>query len=82
MTTTPTTRASLLLKLGNPHDHQAWVEFVALYEPVIYRMLKKAGLQEVDAGKLCRNCCWPFAEAWIVGGQGRNMVPFGVGFAV
>ena len=49
MTTTPTTRASLLLKLRDPRDHEAWVEFVILYEPVIYRMLKKFGLQDADA---------------------------------
>lgn len=49
MTTTPTTRASLLLKIRDPHDHEAWVEFVILYEPVIYRMLKKLGLQDADA---------------------------------
>ena len=49
MTTTPTTRASLLLKLRDPRDHDAWVEFVAIYEPVIYRMLKKFGLQDADA---------------------------------
>ncbi|MEQ1825879.1 MAG: sigma-70 family RNA polymerase sigma factor [Pirellula sp.] len=49
MTTTPTTRASLLLKLRDPRDHEAWVEFVVLYEPVIYRMLKKFGLQDADA---------------------------------
>ena len=49
MTTTPTTRASLLLKLRDPRDHEAWVEFVILYEPVIYRMLRKFGLQDADA---------------------------------
>lgn len=49
MTPTPTTRASLLLKLRDPHDHDAWVEFVSLYEPVIFRMLKRSGLQEADA---------------------------------
>lgn len=46
---TPTTRASLLLKLRDPQDHAAWLEFVALYEPVIYRMLRKAGLGDADA---------------------------------
>lgn len=49
MTSTPTTRASLLLKLCDPRDQEAWREFVALYEPVIYRMLKRAGLQQADA---------------------------------
>ena len=37
MTDTPVTRASLLLRLGNPGDHEAWVESVALCEPVVYR---------------------------------------------
>lgn len=35
MTTTPTTRASLLLKLRDLRDHAAWVEFVVLYESVM-----------------------------------------------
>ncbi len=30
MSDTPTTRASLLLRLDNPADHEAWVEFVTL----------------------------------------------------
>ena len=41
MTLTPTTRASLLLRLRDPRDHDAWVEFVSLYEPVIYRVLRR-----------------------------------------
>jgi RNA polymerase sigma factor (sigma-70 family) len=49
MTLTPTTRASLLLRLSDPRDHEAWVEFVSLYEPVIYRVLRKSGLQDADA---------------------------------
>ena len=52
MTTTPTTRTSLLLKLRDPRDHEAWVEFVILYEPVIYRQLRKCGLQDADAREL------------------------------
>ena len=49
MTLTPTTRASLLLRLRDPGDHDAWVEFVSLYEPVIYRVLRRTGLQDADA---------------------------------
>lgn len=49
MAPTPTTRASLLLKLRDPQDHEAWVEFVSLYEPVIYRLLRKTGLRDADA---------------------------------
>jgi RNA polymerase sigma factor (sigma-70 family) len=49
MTLTPTTRASLLLRLCDSEDHEAWVEFVSLYEPVIYRLLRQRGLQDADA---------------------------------
>jgi RNA polymerase sigma-70 factor (ECF subfamily) len=49
MTVTPTTRASLLLRLGDAQDHEAWFEFVTLYEPVIYRLIRQRGLQDADA---------------------------------
>ncbi len=49
MTSTPTTRASLLLRLCDSQDHEAWVEFVTLYEPVVYRLLRQNGLQDADA---------------------------------
>ena len=49
MTLTPTTRASLLLRLRDSQDHEAWVEFVSLYEPVVYRLLRRHGLQDADA---------------------------------
>ncbi len=49
MTTAPSTRASLLLRLRDPQDHRAWVEFVTLYEPAIYRLLRRHGLQDSDA---------------------------------
>src|SRR5882757_8600820 len=49
MTFTPTTRASLLLRLGDVQDHEAWMEFVTLYEPVVYRSLRQHGLQDADA---------------------------------
>lgn len=49
MTLSPTTRASLLLRLRDPQDHAAWLEFVALYEPVAYRTLRRHGLQDADA---------------------------------
>ncbi len=49
MTFTPSTRASLLLRVRDPQDHEAWVEFVTLYEPVTYRLLRRNGLQDADA---------------------------------
>src|ERR1700733_15355561 len=49
MTPTPTTRASLLLRLRDSQDHEAWVEFVSCYEPLVYRLLRRHGLQDADA---------------------------------
>src|SRR5688500_17383365 len=49
MTLTPTTRASLLIRLRDAQDHEAWVEFVSIYEPVAYRLLRRHGLQDADA---------------------------------
>src|ERR1700733_2766418 len=49
MTQTPTTPASLLFRLRDPQDHAAWVEFVSLYESVVYRLLRCRGLQDADA---------------------------------
>ncbi len=49
MTLTPTTRASLLLRLRDSQDHEAWMQFVSLYEPVAYRLLRRHGLQDADA---------------------------------
>ena len=52
MTLAPSTRASLLLRLGDARNHEAWVEFVSLYEPVVYRLLRQRGLQDNDARDL------------------------------
>jgi RNA polymerase sigma factor (sigma-70 family) len=49
MTFSPTTRASLLFRLRDSQDHEAWVQFVSLYEPMAYRLLRRHGLQDADA---------------------------------
>jgi RNA polymerase sigma-70 factor (ECF subfamily) len=49
MALTPATPVNLLLRLRNPQDHEAWGEFVSLYEPAIYRLLRRHGLQDADA---------------------------------
>jgi len=55
MKSTPSTRASLLIRLRNPSDHEAWVEFVSLYEPAIYRLLRRTGLQDADAREVSQD---------------------------
>lgn len=55
MTTSPTTRASLLFRLRDLQDHQAWVEFVEIYEPAAYRQFRHCGLQDADARELMQD---------------------------
>jgi RNA polymerase sigma factor (sigma-70 family) len=48
----PPTRASLLLRLRDPRDGDAWRQFVDLYAPVVYRYARKQGLQDADGADL------------------------------
>jgi RNA polymerase sigma-70 factor (ECF subfamily) len=48
----PRTRASLLIRLCDASDADAWSEFVELYGPVVYRFGRQRGLQDADAADL------------------------------
>jgi RNA polymerase sigma factor (sigma-70 family) len=50
----PTTRQSLVLRLRNLDDQEAWSEFVGIYEPLIYQLARRKGLQDADARNLCQ----------------------------
>lgn len=52
MTAPPLTRASLLVRLRDPNDADAWKEFLRLYASVIYGFARKRGLQDADAADL------------------------------
>ena len=45
----PDTHTSLLRQLGSRDNREAWERFVLLYQPVIYRMARKRGMQDADA---------------------------------
>ena len=49
MMTAPETRPSLLLRIQDPRDQQAWTKFFEIYHPLILRLVCQRGLQEVDA---------------------------------
>ena len=46
------TRPSLLIRIRDPGDADAWRQFVSLYRPLIYRFARKQGLQDADAADL------------------------------
>ena len=52
MATTPETRNSLILRLRDRQNAEAWREFVGIYEPLIYRIGRRRGLQHADAAEL------------------------------
>jgi RNA polymerase sigma-70 factor (ECF subfamily) len=51
----PETRASLLVRLRDPHDEAAWTQFVDLYAPVVYGYARKQHLQDADAADVCQD---------------------------
>jgi RNA polymerase sigma-70 factor (ECF subfamily) len=52
MTVTP---VSLLERLRQPHDPQAWNRFIELYTPLIWTWARQVGLQETDAADLVQD---------------------------
>jgi RNA polymerase sigma-70 factor (ECF subfamily) len=52
MVDVPPTRPSLLVRLRDAGDHEAWADFVRLYAPAIYRFARRKGLQDADAADL------------------------------
>ncbi|MDB4794378.1 sigma-70 family RNA polymerase sigma factor [Pirellulaceae bacterium] len=45
----PVTRASIIGRLKNAHDHKAWNLVVEIYSPLLFRYCRSRGLQQEDA---------------------------------
>jgi RNA polymerase sigma-70 factor (ECF subfamily) len=52
MTTPPLTRPSLLVRIRDASDREAWRQFVEVYAPLVYRFARGRGLQDADAADL------------------------------
>jgi len=59
----PDTRHSLLVRLCNRGDQQAWAELLEIYEPLIYRLARRKGLQHADAEELTQEAFVAVAAA-------------------
>src|SRR5450432_3403504 len=57
------TRQSLLIRLRDLADERAWTEFTELYGPLIHRLARRRGLQEVDAQDLVQDVFRAVARA-------------------
>jgi len=63
MNAAPSTRYSLLVRIQDPHDHAAWLEFLTIYEPLVYGLARRKGLQDADARDLCQDVFRAVAKA-------------------
>jgi RNA polymerase sigma-70 factor (ECF subfamily) len=55
MPESPLTRATLLLRLRDQGDGDAWSEFLRDYGPMLYRFVRSRGLQDADASDLVQD---------------------------
>ncbi|MEM9941240.1 MAG: sigma-70 family RNA polymerase sigma factor [Planctomycetota bacterium] len=55
MPESPETRATLLLRLRDRRDDNAWSEFLHDYGPMLYRFVRSRGLQDADAADLVQD---------------------------
>ena len=51
----PVTRASLLVRLRDGSNQDAWREFLELYSPLVYGFVRNRGLQDADAADLLQD---------------------------
>ncbi len=54
MDDSPTTRLSLLARVGNLRDERAWLEFTEIYTPLVLRLARQRGMQDADAADLAQ----------------------------
>jgi RNA polymerase sigma factor (sigma-70 family) len=63
MPESPGTRPSLLVRIRDPGDREAWRQFVALYAPLIHGLSRRRGLQDADAADLTQEVLRAVAAA-------------------
>src|SRR4051812_46681183 len=79
MTNSPTTQASLLLRLGDARDGAAWGQFVELYAPPVYACARRQGLQDADAADLTQDVLRAGSGAFRRGDYAAARGRFGAG---
>lgn len=63
MTSSPLTRPSLLVRLRDAADREAWRQFVEVYAPLVYRFARRRGLQDADAADVTQDVLQAVAGA-------------------
>jgi len=57
------TRESLLVRVKNPSDCDAWEQFSRIYRPAVYRLARGRGLQDAEAQDLAQRVMMSVAAA-------------------
>ena len=76
MTDTPTTQASLLVRLGDAANAPAWGQFVDLYAPPVYACARRHGLQDADAADVTQDVLRAVHRAFRRGDYDSRRGPF------
>src|SRR4051812_27414200 len=63
MNSIPPTQPTLLVRIRDASDQEAWERFVDLYAPLVYGFLRKRGLQDADAADLTQDVMRSVAAA-------------------
>ena len=63
MTTQPETRDSLLIRVRDARDDSAWMQFDAIYRPMVYRIARRCGWQDSDAEDLAQRVMLAVSKA-------------------
>ena len=63
MTPLPETRPSLVLRLRDSQDQQAWETFLEIYQPMIFRLVRQKGIQDADAREVTQEVLMAVASA-------------------
>ncbi|WP_165227001.1 RNA polymerase sigma factor [Aquisphaera insulae] len=63
MRASPDTRASLLVRIRDGRDAEAWSQFVEMYGPLIYDYGRRGGFQDADAADLAQEVLQAVAGA-------------------
>lgn len=63
MRNAPKTRRSLILRLRNRDDLDAWQEFAEIYQPLVFRLARRKGFQDCDAADLSQEVLLRVANA-------------------
>ena len=71
----PTTQVSLILRLRDASDADAWEQFVSLYHPLIWSVAKRLRMSDADAHDACQDTLLRLSQVvhqWSPSGSNSN----------